>query len=63
MLLRPVPRMGWRGGGCMTHEGREKISRRANEVVATEASTIVIVWRYRWPNGLCLASRPESRPI
>jgi hypothetical protein len=45
------------------HEGREKRSRMANEVVATEAKTIIIVWRYRWPNGPCLASRPEARPI
>jgi hypothetical protein len=36
------------------HEGREKRSRMANEVVATEAMTIIIVWRYRWPNGSCL---------
>ena len=38
MLLRPLPRMGvarrWR------HEGREKRSRMANEVVATEARTM-----------------------
>jgi hypothetical protein len=30
-----------------------------NEVVATEARTIIIVWRYRRPNGSCLASRPD----
>jgi hypothetical protein len=29
------------------HEGREKKSRMANEVVATEARTIIIVRRYR----------------
>jgi hypothetical protein len=45
------------------HEEREKRSRMTNEVVATEARTIVIVWRYRWSNGPCLASRPEARPI
>jgi hypothetical protein len=45
------------------HEGREKRSRMTNEVVATEAGTIIIVRRYRWPNESCLASRPEARPI
>jgi hypothetical protein len=45
------------------HKGREKISRMVNEVVATEARTIIIVRRYRWPNGSCLASRSEARPI
>jgi hypothetical protein len=45
------------------HEGREKRSRMANEVVVTEARTIIIVQRYRLPNGSCLASRPEARPI
>jgi phage terminase Nu1 subunit (DNA packaging protein) len=45
------------------HEGREKRSRMTNEVVTTEARTIIIVWRYRWPNGPCLASRPETRFI
>jgi hypothetical protein len=29
------------------HEGREKRSRMANEVVTTEARNIIIVWRYR----------------
>jgi hypothetical protein len=43
--------------------GGEKISRMANEVVATEARTIIIVRRYRWPNGPCLPSQPEARPI
>jgi type II secretory pathway component PulJ len=60
MLLRPLSRMGarrWR------HDGREKRSRIANEVVATEARTIIIVQRYRWLNGSCLANRPEARPI
>jgi Trm5-related predicted tRNA methylase len=57
MLLRPLPRMGWREGGGMRGE-REK-SRLTNEV----ARTIIIMRRYRWPNGLCLASRPEARPI
>jgi hypothetical protein len=60
VLLRPLPRMGWRGGGG---EGREKRSRMTNEMVATEARTIIIVWRYRWLNGPCLASRLEARPI
>jgi hypothetical protein len=45
------------------HEGREKRSRMANEVVANEARTIIIVRRYRWPNGPCLTSRSEARPI
>jgi hypothetical protein len=60
MLLRPLPRMEWRGGGGMRGEKR---SRMANEVVATEARTITIVQRYRWSNELCLASRFEARPI
>jgi hypothetical protein len=60
MLLRPLPRMGWRGGGGMM---REKRSRMSNEMVSTEARTIIIVRRYRWPNGPCLVSRPEARPI
>jgi hypothetical protein len=42
------------------HEGREKRSRMTNEVVATEAWTIIIVWRYRWPNEPRLASQPEA---
>jgi hypothetical protein len=45
------------------HEGREKRSRMVNEVVATEARTIIIVRRYRRSNGPCLASRPEAQPI
>jgi hypothetical protein len=45
------------------HEGREKRSRMTNEVVATEARTIIIVQRYRWSNESCLASRSEARPI
>jgi hypothetical protein len=45
------------------HEGREKRSRMTNEVVATEARTIIIVRRYRWLDGPCLASRSEARPI
>jgi hypothetical protein len=44
-------------------EGREKRSRMVNEVVATEARTIIIVRRYRWSNRPCLASRHEARPI
>jgi hypothetical protein len=42
------------------HEGREKRSKMSNEVVATEARTIIIVQRYRWPNEPCLASQPEA---
>jgi hypothetical protein len=60
MLLRPLSRIGWRGGGGMRGEKR---SRMANKVVATAARTIIIMWRYRWPNELCLANRPETRPI
>jgi hypothetical protein len=60
MLLRPLPRMGWHGGGDMRGE---KISRMANEVMPTEARTISIVRKYRWPNEPCLASRLEARPI
>jgi hypothetical protein len=42
------------------HEGREIRRRMANEVAAIEARTIIIMWRYRWPNGSCLAGRPEA---
>jgi hypothetical protein len=59
MLLRPLSRMRL----MCWHEGREKRSRMVNEVVATEARTIIIVRRYRWPNGSCLVSRSEARPI
>jgi hypothetical protein len=45
------------------HEGREKRSRMANEVVATEARTIIIVRRYRWPDEPCLVRRSKARPI
>jgi hypothetical protein len=45
------------------HEGREKRSMMANEVVATEARIIIIVRSYRWPHGLCLAGQPGARPI
>jgi hypothetical protein len=45
------------------HEGRKKRSRMANEVVATEAMTIIIVRRYRWQSGSCLASRPRHDPL
>jgi hypothetical protein len=38
------------------HEGRERRSRMTNEVATIEARTIIIVWRYRWPNGLCLTA-------
>jgi hypothetical protein len=45
------------------HEGREKRRRMANEVAAIQARTIIIVQRYRWPNGSCLVGRPKARPI
>jgi hypothetical protein len=45
------------------HEGREKRSKMANEVAATEVMTIIIVWRYKWSNESCLADQPEARPI
>jgi hypothetical protein len=35
----------------------------ANKVVATETKIIIIVRRYRWSNGSCLAGRSEARPI
>jgi hypothetical protein len=40
------------------YEGREKRSSMTNKVVATEVRTIIIVWRYRWPNEPFLASEP-----
>jgi hypothetical protein len=61
LLLYPLSRMGWRGGGDT--RGKRERSRMANEVVATEAMTIIIVRRYKWPNESCLASRPEAQPI
>jgi hypothetical protein len=51
------------GGAEVEAWGEKKRSRMTNEVVATEARTIIIVRRYRWSNGPCLASRPETRPI
>ena len=45
------------------HEGREKRSRMANKVATTKAMIIIIMRKYRWPNGPCLAGRPEARPI
>jgi hypothetical protein len=42
------------------HEGREKRNRMANEVVANETSTIIIVRR---PDGSCLASRSKAQHI
>jgi hypothetical protein len=63
MLVRPLPRIRWHKGGGKTTWGEREKSRMANEVVETEARTIIIVRRYRWPNGLCLASRPEARFI
>jgi hypothetical protein len=65
-----------RGGGACSHalcrewvarrrrnEGIEKRSMMTNEVAATEARTIIIVWRYRWPNGSCVAGWSRARPI
>jgi hypothetical protein len=43
--------------------GREKRSMLANKVAATEARTIIILWRYRWPNGPCLTLWSRARPI
>jgi hypothetical protein len=45
------------------HEGREKRCRKANEVAVTEARTIIIVRRYRCPNGSCLAGQPRAHAI
>jgi hypothetical protein len=45
------------------HEEREKRNMMVNEMVATETKTIIIVWRYKWSNGPCLANRSEARPI
>jgi hypothetical protein len=45
------------------HEGREKRSRMANEVAVTEVMTVIIVRRYRCPNGLCLVGWLGARPI
>jgi hypothetical protein len=45
------------------HERREKRIRMSNEEVATQAGTIIIVWRYRWPDGSCLANRSDARSI
>jgi hypothetical protein len=56
----PTPSAENRVAQRWRHEGREKRSRMANEVVATEARTIIIVRMYRWSNGSCLA--PEARP-
>jgi hypothetical protein len=61
MLSHPLPRMGWRGGGDI--RGERKEGRMANKVSTTEARTIIIVWRYRWPNGSCLEGQLEARPI
>jgi hypothetical protein len=41
------------------HEGKEKRISMVNEVATTEVRTIVIVRKYRWPNGSCLAGRPR----
>jgi hypothetical protein len=43
--------------------GERKEVGMANEVVVTEVKTIIIVRRYRWSNGSCLAGRSEARPI
>jgi hypothetical protein len=61
LLSRPLPRMGWRGGGDIRGERKEGMM--ANEVAANEARTIIIVRRYRWPNEFCLEGRPEARSI
>jgi hypothetical protein len=59
----PTPSAENGEAGRWEHEGREKRSRIAMEVVATEARTIIIMQRYIWLNGPCLASWPEVRPI
>jgi hypothetical protein len=54
---RPTPKNTLRGNpGCA-------VGPKTPTVVATEARTIIIVWRYRWPNGPYLVSWPEARPI
>jgi hypothetical protein len=60
LLPCPLPRMGWRGGGCMRGERKSRI---ANEVAATDTRTIIIVRRYRWSNGTCLAGRIGHGPF
>jgi hypothetical protein len=45
------------------HEGRERRSRMTNEVVANEARTIIIVRRYRWPNGHVWRAGPRHDPL
>jgi hypothetical protein len=52
LLPHPLLRMGWRGGRDI--RGERKEGRMTNEVAETEARTIIIVRRYRWPNGSCL---------
>jgi hypothetical protein len=56
----PTPSVENRVAQRWRHEGREKRSRMANEVVAIESRTIIIVWRYRWLNRSCLASWPKA---
>jgi hypothetical protein len=57
LLPHPLPRMGWHRGRDMRGERR---SMMANEVATTKARTIIIVLRYRWPNGSCLAGPSEA---
>lgn len=51
------------GGAEAEAWGWVKRSRMANEVATTKARTIIIVRRYKLPNVLCMAGRPEARPI
>jgi hypothetical protein len=52
LLLHPLPRMGWRGGGGMRGERKK-------------AGWWTRWWqlRYRWSNRSYLASRPKAQPI
>jgi hypothetical protein len=61
----PTPTLSTENGvaGRQRHEGKDKRNRMVNEVAITEARTIIIVQRYRWPNMSCLMDRPEARPI
>jgi hypothetical protein len=48
------------GGAVVDAWGdRERKSRMTNKMVTTEARTIIIVRRYRWPNWSCLMSQSE----
>jgi hypothetical protein len=46
-----------------THERGEKKSIMTNDVVVTQARSIIIVRMYKCPNWPYLASRPEARSI